>query len=67
MTGEQYDYKKFDGEVQDHFDFPDHHPPCMKRYLSVVKAIDEYMTKSPDTITVVHCLAGRFDFSDSSG
>lgn len=62
LTGESYDYKKFNGQVNEEFDFPDHHPPCMGKYLAAVKAIDRWITMSPSHVAVVHCLAGRFKY-----
>lgn len=59
LTGEPYDYSRFNGRVLD-FDFPDHHPPPLEKYMKVITSMDHWMKVDKDHVAVVHCLAGRY-------
>eukprot|EP01129_Flabellula_baltica_P007688 TRINITY_DN3002_c0_g1_i3.p1 TRINITY_DN3002_c0_g1~~TRINITY_DN3002_c0_g1_i3.p1 ORF type:complete len:688 (+),score=107.66 TRINITY_DN3002_c0_g1_i3:27-2066(+) len=58
LSGEKYDYEKFGDRVVE-YGFPDHHPPTLDTMHRVVLDIDEWLKKRPETVAVVHCLAGR--------
>jgi len=59
LSGEKYDYTKFNDQVRE-FGFPDHHAPPLKFLLDIILDIDDWTSKDPDNhIAVIHCLAGR--------
>jgi len=49
----------FQREDVQFFGWLDHHAPTMERLVAVVLAMDEWMSKDPDNVMVVHCMAGK--------
>jgi protein-tyrosine phosphatase len=58
LSGEKYNYKKFNYQVKE-FGFPDHHPPPLRLLLQIVEDMFQWNSSNPNHVAVVHCLAGR--------
>lgn len=58
LSGETYNYRKFNYQVSE-YGFPDHHAPPLSLLYRIVRAMDDFLSKDPKNVAVVHCLAGR--------
>lgn len=54
----KYDWKFFDGRVQE-FGFQDHHPPPFTLFLPFCQAMDEFLCENEENAAIVHCKAGK--------
>ena len=58
LSEKEYDYSKFDNQLQD-FGFPDHHSPPMDMLFKIVLSMDNWLRASKENVAVVHCMGGK--------
>lgn len=56
--GPGYSMKEFKHRV-DYRPFPDHQPPPINLLIRCVQSIDEFLSKDPCNVAVLHCKAGK--------
>lgn len=58
LSEREYDYGKFDNQLQD-FGFPDHHSPPLDMLFKIILSMDNWLRASKDNVAVVHCMGGK--------
>lgn len=58
LSGNPYDYKKFQGEVRE-YPWEDHHSPPIPLLFEACKCIHAFLRADPRNVVVVHCMAGK--------
>ncbi|ELR12538.1 Proteintyrosine phosphatase [Acanthamoeba castellanii str. Neff] len=58
LSGEVYDYSKFQYRVKD-YGYPDHSALPLEHLFQIMSAMKYYLDEDPSNIVAVHCLAGR--------
>jgi hypothetical protein len=53
LSEREYDYGKFDNQLQD-FGFPDHHSPPLDMLFKIILSMDNWLRACPDNVAVVH-------------
>ncbi len=53
LSEREYDYSKFDNQLQD-FGFPDHHSPPLDMLFQIILSMDNWLRASDDNVAVVH-------------
>eukprot|EP01103_Thecamoeba_quadrilineata_P002230 TRINITY_DN12222_c0_g1_i1.p1 TRINITY_DN12222_c0_g1~~TRINITY_DN12222_c0_g1_i1.p1 ORF type:complete len:635 (+),score=96.33 TRINITY_DN12222_c0_g1_i1:69-1973(+) len=54
----EYDYSKFDDQVQP-LSFPDHHPPPLAMLFQICNSMYSWLNSDKTNVAVIHCLAGK--------
>jgi len=58
LSGEVYDYSKFDHRVKD-LGFPDHSALPLEHLVHILVTMKNFLDEDPEHVVAVHCLAGR--------
>lgn len=53
LSEREYDYGKFDNQLQD-FGFPDHHSPPLDMLFKIILSMDNWLRAGKDNVAVVH-------------
>ncbi|CAD8112550.1 unnamed protein product [Paramecium sonneborni] len=59
LSGRKYDRSKFGGEVQDDWQWKDHHSPSLDLLFEICDLIHGYLKGDKVNVVVIHCLAGK--------